>query len=113
MMGSLTRWTGNPALAVLAGFGLVVAACAPVVPAAAPAKPKEPFVFKYVHGFRIQASAVTAAVVIARDQGFYEAEGLKSEEEVVTTTDSYRLIATGQFYAGVASPSVVLDFVNQ
>jgi ABC-type nitrate/sulfonate/bicarbonate transport system substrate-binding protein len=113
MMASIFSWRHNPALASLALAALLGVACAPQAPAAAPAKPVEMFTFKYVHGFRIQANPVTAAVVIARDQGFYQAENLTSEEEIVTTVDSYRLIATGQFYAGTAAPSVVLDFNNQ
>jgi ABC-type nitrate/sulfonate/bicarbonate transport system substrate-binding protein len=68
---------------------------------------------KWLHGFRIQASAVTSAVVIAQDQGYYTQEGIDLQTDVVTDSSSYRLVATNQFQFTSATPPIILDFVQQ
>jgi NitT/TauT family transport system substrate-binding protein len=89
------------------------APAAPAQPAAAPAAPKTLTTVRWLHGFRIQASPVTAAVVIAQDQGYYAEQGIHTDTDVVTDSSSYRLVATNQFQLTAAGPGVILDFVQQ
>jgi ABC-type nitrate/sulfonate/bicarbonate transport system substrate-binding protein len=102
---------------------------APAAPAAAAAKPTVPVPtiaptiaakpaslvpFKWLFGFRIQANPSTAAIVIAKDQGYYAQEGLDVSWDVSNDQTSIRLIAAGQYQAGsLGGPGTLIDMVNE
>ena len=79
-----------------------------------PPKPKSAVPFRWLFGFRIQANPSTAAIVIAKDQGFYAEQGINLEWDTATDQTSLRLIATGQYQAGsVGGPGTVVDMVSE
>jgi ABC-type nitrate/sulfonate/bicarbonate transport system substrate-binding protein len=93
------------------------AAAAPTVPAPTivpAAKPASLVPFKWLFGFRIQANPSTAAIVIAKDMGYYAEQGLDVSWDVSNDQTSIRLIAAGQYQAGsLGGPGTLIDMVNE
>jgi ABC-type nitrate/sulfonate/bicarbonate transport system substrate-binding protein len=94
------------------------AAAAPTapVPTLAPAagKPASLVPFKWLFGFRIQANPSTAAIVIAKELGYYAEQGLDLTWDVSNDQTSIRLIAAGQYQAGsLGGPGTLIDMVNE
>jgi ABC-type nitrate/sulfonate/bicarbonate transport system substrate-binding protein len=117
--------------AQIAASMVLLAACqpAPAAPTAIPAKPtaapaptavpaaSKPASlapFKWLFGFRIQANPSTAAIVIAKDQGYYAEQGLDLSWDISNDQTSIRLIAAGQYQAGsLGGPGTLIDMVNE
>jgi ABC-type nitrate/sulfonate/bicarbonate transport system substrate-binding protein len=93
------------------------AAAAPTLPAptvAPAAKPTSLTPFKWLFGFRIQANPSTAAIVIAKELGYYAEQGLDLSWDVSNDQTSIRLIAAGQYQAGsLGGPGTLIDMVNE
>jgi ABC-type nitrate/sulfonate/bicarbonate transport system substrate-binding protein len=115
-------------LSLLATALLLLTACqpaAPAAPTAAPAKPaaaptqapaasKSMVPFKWLFGFRIQANPSTAAIVIAKELGYYAEQGLDLTWDTSNDSTSLRLVASNQYQAGsVSSSGTLIDMVNE
>jgi ABC-type nitrate/sulfonate/bicarbonate transport system substrate-binding protein len=96
---------------------LALASCAPGSTGApapsgsAAAKPLTPF--KWLFGFTISAGA-DLPLVIARELGYYKAQGLDLSWDFTTDSTGIRLIGTGQYQAGsVSDAAAPVNFINQ
>jgi ABC-type nitrate/sulfonate/bicarbonate transport system substrate-binding protein len=106
-----------PTTAPAATAAKPAAAAAPTapVPTLAPAgKPATLVPFKWLFGFRIQANPSTAAIVIAKELGYYAEQGLDLTWDISNDQTSIRLIAAGQYQAGsLGGPGTLIDMVNE
>ena len=109
--------TRAAAAATTAPAAAAANATAPVptfAPTVAATKPASLVPFKWLFGFRIQANPSTAAIVIAKDQGYYAQEGLDLSWDISNDQTSIRLIAAGQYQAGsLGGPGTLIDMVNE
>ena len=92
--------TASPSAAASAG-GSAAASAKPVVP------------FNWLFGFTVQANP-SMPVIIAKEHGYYDKEGIKISWDFTTDSTSIRLIGTNQYQAGsVSDVLTVANFVQQ
>ena len=99
---------------LMSAAAAAVAACAPGATSPSPGTTQRAAVpFRWLFGFTVQANP-SMPVIVAKELGYYQQEGININWDFTTDSTSIRLIGTNQYQAGsVSDVLAVANFVKQ